>query len=85
MIRNKQTLSLKAYWRDLKLIKQSSPIPVMLTPTLLTTLSSLQPAPDTLLPISSGPNTRLVTVNKLVKASYTDTGPIKCTKTANVI
>ena len=30
-------------------------------------------------PISSGPSTHLVTVNKLVRTSYTDTGPLECT------
>ena len=35
MIHIKQTL-IKAYWRDLKLFKQSSPITVMQRPTLLT-------------------------------------------------
>ena len=30
-------------------------------------------------PVSSGPSTHLVTVNKLVRTSYTDTGPLECT------
>ena len=79
---------IKAHWRDLKFIKQSSPIPMVQSPIQLIaliltagpagpSLSSLQPVPDPYCPVSSGPGTHLVTVNKLVQASYTDTGPLK--------